>query len=169
MSASSRTGTAGKKQTQKKKRYRRPLILRILGSIGTVLMTTFLSFFLLFAVTGTICAIAATMYITNYMENTTPVSIQELSNTGATNIYEMNKETGEYEAVYTVQSEQKRIPVKLEQVPQHVRDAFVYGEDERFFEHEGVDFKRTAASFANMILRFWASDQGVASLSNKID
>ena len=168
MSASSRTGTAGKKQTQKKKRYRRPLILRILGSIGTVLMTTFLSFFLLFAVTGTICAIAATMYITNYMENTTPVSIQELSNTGATNIYEMNKETGEYEAVYTVQSEQKRIPVKLEQVPQHVRDAFVYGEDERFFEHEGVDFKRTAASFANMILRFWASDQGGSTITQQL-
>ncbi|MBQ5338031.1 MAG: transglycosylase domain-containing protein [Oscillospiraceae bacterium] len=168
MSASSRTGTAGKKQTQKKKRYRRPLILRILGSIGTVLMTTFLSFFLLFAVTGTICAIAATMYITNYMENTTPVSIQELSNTGATNIYEFNKEKGEYEVVYYVQSEQKRIPVTLDQVPQHVRDAFVYGEDERFYEHEGVDFKRTAASFANMILRFWASDQGGSTITQQL-
>ena len=168
MSASSRTGTAGKKQTQKKKRYRRPLILRILGSIGTVLMTTFLSFFLLFAVTGTICAIAATMYITNYMENTTSVSIQELSNTGETNIYEFNKEKGEYEVVYYVQSEQKRIPVTLDQVPQHVRDAFVYGEDERFYEHEGVDFKRTAASFANMILRFWASDQGGSTITQQL-
>ena len=158
MSASNRSEAAGKKQGTKKRRYRRPLILRVLSSVGTVLMTTFLSFFLLFAVTGTICAIAATMYITNYMENTTPISIQDLEISGATNIFETKKD-GELELVYHVQSEQKRIPVTLDQVPQHVRDAFVYGEDERFYEHEGVDFKRTAASFANMILKFWVVRQ----------
>lgn len=167
MSASIRSEAAGKKQGTKKRRYRRPLILRVLSSIGTVLMTTFLSFFLLFAVTGTICAIAATMYITNYMENTTPISIQDLEISGATNIFETKKD-GELELVYHVQSEQKRIPVTLDQVPQHVRDAFVYGEDERFYEHEGVDFKRTAASFANMILKFWASDQGGSTITQQL-
>ena len=119
MSASIRSEAAGKKQETKKRRYRRPLILRVLSSIGTVLMTTFLSFFLLFAVTGTICAIAATMYITNYMENTTPISIQDLEISGATNIFETKKD-GELELVYHVQSEQKRIPVTLDQVPQHL-------------------------------------------------
>ena len=60
-----------REKKQKKKRHRKPLVLRILGSIGSVILTTFLSFFLLFAVTGTICAIAATIYITNYMETRT--------------------------------------------------------------------------------------------------
>ena len=167
MSASRRSEPSKKKQTIKKKVYRRPLILRILSSIGTILLTTFLSFFLLFAVTGTICAVAATMYITNYMENTTTISIQELTISGATNIYEMDAE-GNPVLAYNVQSETKRIPVPLDEIPQHVRDAFVYGEDERFYEHEGVDFKRTAASFANMILKFWATDQGGSTITQQL-
>lgn len=152
---------------KRKKLRRKPLILRILGSIGTIILTTFLSFFLLFAVTGTICAIAATIYITNYMENTTSVSIQELSVSSATNIYETNAE-GELEVVYSVQSEVQRIPVELSEVPQHTRDAFVYGEDKNFYSHEGVDFKRTAGSFANMILNFWNSDQGGSTISQQL-
>ncbi len=167
MSASTHSGTAGKKQTNQKKVYRRPLILRILSTIGTVLLTTFLSFFLLFAVTGTICAIAATMYMTDYMDKTTPISIQELTVSGATNIFQLDSD-GNYVKVWQQESEQKRIPVELEQIPQHTRDAFVYGEDERFYEHEGVDFKRTAASFANMILRFWSSDQGGSTITQQL-
>lgn len=169
MRVSNRSGStkSAAQQPAPKKRRRKPLILRILGSVGTVLLTTFLSFFLLFAVTGTICAIAATMYVTNYMENTTTISIQDLEISGATNIYETDKD-GNYVPVYTVQSEQKRIPITLDQVPQHVRDAFVYGEDERFYEHEGVDFKRTAASFANMILKFWSSEQGGSTITQQL-
>ncbi len=167
MSASTHSGAAGKKQTNQKKVYRRPLILRILSTIGTVLLTTFLSFFLLFAVTGTICAIAATMYMTDYMDKTTPISIQELTVSGATNIFQLDSD-GNYVKVWQQESEQKRIPVELEQIPQHTRDAFVYGEDERFYEHEGVDFKRTAASFANMILRFWSSDQGGSTITQQL-
>lgn len=146
---------------------RKPLILRICNAIGTTVLTTVLSFLLLFIVTGTICAVAATIYVTHYMENTTSVSIQELTTSYATNIYETNAQ-GELEVVYTVQAEIKRKPVDLEQIPQHTRDAFVYGEDERFYEHEGVDYKRTVASFANMILKFWATDQGGSTITQQL-
>ncbi|MBN1831952.1 MAG: PBP1A family penicillin-binding protein, partial [Deltaproteobacteria bacterium] len=37
-------------------------------------------------------------------------------------------------------SEERRILVSLDQVPQYLIDAFVAAEDPRFFEHEGVDF-----------------------------
>ena len=37
-------------------------------------------------------------------------------------------------------SEERRILVSLDQVPQHLINAFVASEDPRFFEHEGVDF-----------------------------
>ena len=152
---------------QKKRSHSRPLILRVLGSIGSVILTTFLSFLLLFAVTGTICAIAATVYITDYMESTTSVSITELTTSYATNIYETDSD-GELVNVYSVQNELQRIPITLDEVPQHVRDAFVYGEDERFYMHEGVDYKRTAASFANMILHFWNSEQGGSTITQQL-
>lgn len=37
-------------------------------------------------------------------------------------------------------SEQRRIVISLDQVPQHLIHAFVAAEDARFFEHEGIDF-----------------------------
>lgn len=171
MSVSTRTRrpSSGRKQSsgKRKKSNRKPWILRFLRGTGTVILTTFLSLFLLFAVTGTICAIAATIYVTNYMESTQKVSITELSASFETNIWERDKK-GKWVKAYTVPSEIKRLPVDLERIPQHVRDAFVYGEDERFYSHEGVDYKRTAASFANMILKFWATDQGGSTITQQL-
>ena len=56
------TETAGQSPQRKKKKRRRrtPLILRIFKKIGSVILVSFLSFFLLFLITGTICGIAAT-------------------------------------------------------------------------------------------------------------
>ena len=35
--------------------------------------------------------------------------------------------------------EQRRIPVTYEQIPEIVRHAFLAAEDDRFFEHHGID------------------------------
>src|SRR5699024_9417482 len=37
--------------------------------------------------------------------------------------------------------DQYRIPVDLEEVPNHVKDAFIAIEDKRFYSHSGVDFR----------------------------
>lgn len=159
------TTTQSPKKQKKKRRL--PLVLRILHSIGTVILTTFLSFFLFFCVTGIICGVAAVSYVLNYMESTTSVSIQEMTMSYSTHIYAYMP-NGEEEVIYTVDNEVQRIPVEIEDVPQHVRDAFVYGEDERFYSHEGIDYKRTAASFANMILHFWSTDQGGSTITQQL-
>ncbi|MCQ2433780.1 MAG: penicillin-binding protein [Oscillospiraceae bacterium] len=157
-------------EKKKKKNRRTPWIVRALRSLGTVILTTFLSFFLFFCVTGIICGIAATTYVLNYMESTNTVSIQEMTMSFSTHIYAHlpENEEGEYTAIYTVDNEVQRIPVEIEDIPQHVRNAFVYAEDERFYSHEGVDYKRTAASFANMILHFWSSEQGGSTITQQL-
>ena len=164
--SSRRKGSSGK--SHKKKVQRKPLILRFLSGTGTVILTTFLSFFLLFAVTGTICAIAAAIYITNYMDDTQKVSIGELATSYQTNVYEWDKSLDDWVVTYSVQAELQRIPITLDKVPKYTRDAFVCAEDERFYSHEGVDFKRTAASFANMVLHFWNSEQGGSTITQQL-
>jgi len=153
-----------------KKRRRKPFVLRLLGWIGSVILVTFLSFVLLFVVTGSICAIAATAYVVNYMESTTSVSIQELTLSYSTNIYEMG-EDGEWINVYHVNNDVQRIPKTLDEVPDYVVDAFVYGEDERFYQHEGVDFQRTAYVMARFLMRFWDAssfDQGGSTITQQL-
>jgi penicillin-binding protein 1A len=41
---------------------------------------------------------------------------------------------------------ERRSVVRLEQVPQHVIDAFVITEDKRFYRHEGIDYVRIAGA-----------------------
>ena len=162
--------TASTKQAQKKKRRKKPLILRILGSAGTVILVTFLSFVLLFVVTGSICAIAATAYVVNYMESVTSVSIQELTLSYSTNIYEMG-EDGEWIQVYHVNNDTQRLPITLDKVPDYVQWAFVYGEDERFYQHEGVDFQRTGYVFARFVYNILTSgnyDQGGSTITQQL-
>ena len=36
--------------------------------------------------------------------------------------------------------EQRRIPVRYDQIPELVKHAFLAAEDERFFEHHGIDY-----------------------------
>lgn len=45
------------------------------------------------------------------------------------------------ELICTVHGEVNRLPVPLNQVPEHVQQAFVAIEDERFYSHAGVDLK----------------------------
>src|SRR5699024_1367405 len=49
-------------------------------------------------------------------------------------------ETEEGEIIWYLY-DQYRLPVDLEQVPEHVQDSFLAIEDKRFYEHSGVDFR----------------------------
>src|SRR5690554_4662578 len=40
-----------------------------------------------------------------------------------------------------LQGKEKRENINIEDVPAHVKDAFIAIEDERFYEHSGVDIK----------------------------
>ncbi|MFV0517601.1 MAG: transglycosylase domain-containing protein, partial [Aminipila sp.] len=42
-----------------------------------------------------------------------------------------------------VRTNSNRIPVSMDKVPENLAYAFVAIEDERFYEHNGIDFKRT--------------------------
>ena len=45
-------------------------------------------------------------------------------------------------------------PVEFSEIPENLKNAFICIEDKRFFEHNGVDWKRTAGAALNYIFRF---------------
>ncbi len=157
------------KKKKKKSKLRTPI--KILKVSGTVL----LSMIFIIIITGSVFVTALTIYILNYIDTTTPVSLEnvELNFTSrflAENpeFNPLDPESEEFTTYYTLaQDGERRVWVDLENIPKHVRDAFVYSEDERFYSHDGVDFKRTFAAFANMILKFYDSEFGGSTITQQ--
>lgn len=151
-------GSSRKKQKKKKS---------VPKKIFAVVGTTMLSLFLILVITGTIVVTALTVYVLGFMDETADVTIKELENSTNTIVYAEDKD-GNLIQLYAVTNEIQRIPVDLEKIPQHTRDAFVATEDERFYMHEGVDYKRTFAAFANMFMNIYDTQQGGSTITQQL-
>lgn len=135
--------TAPKKKHRKKKKNK---FLLVIQKLFAVIMTTLLSLFLVMVITGTIVATALTVYVLDFMDETTGITIQEMEMSCNSYVYGTDSE-GELVELHKVSNDLQRIPITIDEIPQHVRDAFVYTEDERFYTHDGVDYKRTFTAF----------------------
>lgn len=160
-----------KKNNKKRKKKRAGVPVRVLRVTGTVI----LSMMFILIITCSIFATALTIYVLNYVDSTTPISLDnvELNFTSRflaenPNYNESDPESDQFLTYYTLaQNGERRVWADLEQIPKHVRDAFVYSEDERFYSHDGVDFKRTLAAFANMILHFYDNEFGGSTITQQ--
>ncbi len=53
--------------------------------------------------------------------------------------------------IYTTLSEERRIPININYIPEHTQKAFIAIEDNRFYEHMGVDFRGTARAVVSTL------------------
>lgn len=67
-------------------------------------------------------------------------------------IYAYNKESGEYEEIRQLAAVENRVWAEYNEIPQNLINATVAIEDKRFWEHDGVDWKRTVGACANMFI-----------------
>jgi penicillin-binding protein 1A len=56
--------------------------------------------------------------------------------------------------------ERRRIPIVFEDVPEHVIDAFIAAEDQRFFAHPGIDYRGILRAFTQLLLTGEVSSGG---------
>lgn len=54
-------------------------------------------------------------------------------------------------SIYTTLSEERRIPVTLDKIPKHTQKAFIAIEDNRFYEHGGIDYRGTLRALVSTI------------------
>lgn len=78
--------------------------------------------------------------------NTKPDLVQDIRPSASSHIYDINGVE-----IANVHATENREPVKLSQIPQNLQDAFIAVEDNRFYEHMGVDPRGIArAAYANL-------------------
>ena len=158
-----------RKKSSKKKQHSLPFL--IVKKLLMVIATTLLSLFMVLVITGTIVSTALTVYVLDFMDESTNITLQELESASTTYFYANQiNEQGEEELVviHDVKPSFQRIPVTIDKVPQHVRDCFVYTEDENFYTHEGVDYKRTFSAFLNLFIHIYDTEQGGSTITQQL-
>ncbi len=153
---------------KKKKRRKKKAgpVKKTFTIIGTVLLTLIL----IAVISVSIIAAALTVYVMQFRENTPiDIDLDSLDLAYTTFIYAYDDEGNEVELA-NISRAADRIPVSIEKIPRHVRDAFVYIEDERFYEHDGVDWKRTFGAFINELLNsaLYGGRQGGSTITQQL-
>lgn len=124
-----------------------------------------LNVFLVFAIVITVLLLICGFLITVYVINNTEREIDEdvfeaLKTSTASRIYyyESDKSKEKENAVELIGEEiyggYRNRPVEYSQIPKNLINAFVCIEDKRFFEHNGVDWKRTFGAALNYVFKF---------------
>ena len=120
-------------------------------------------------ITGAIVVGAFAIYVLNFVDGTMDVDLDNLKLAETSIVYVKNNETGEYEEYKRFyEAENNRIWVNIEDIPQQLQDAFVAIEDKRFYEHEGVDWRRTAYAFVNMVVNMSTDGQGGSTITQQL-
>ncbi|MBQ2799334.1 MAG: penicillin-binding protein [Ruminiclostridium sp.] len=129
-----------KKKSKKQKNTGLEAAKKVLGVIGT----TFLSLILIVIITICIVATALVVYVMQFADTAFDVDLKNVELSYTSFIY-ANDKNGNIVEIKRLSGDENRIWADMEIIPQHLQDAFTSTEDQRFYEHEGVDWKRTVS------------------------
>ncbi|MBR7071672.1 MAG: transglycosylase domain-containing protein [Clostridia bacterium] len=142
-------------------------------------MKVILTIFLIGIITFSIVVGTFLMYVFTMVDGKMDENLNDLKLNFTTTIY-INDENGnaiEYQRLHGmfnriwVSYDRPLAEAKDESykgIPQNLVNAFVAIEDKRFFSHKGVDWKRTASAFANLILKFNSANYGGSTLTQQL-
>ncbi len=127
-----------------------------------------LSLMLIGIITGCLVVGAFAVYVFNYVDDKVYEDLDEMSLGFTTTIYAPDPDTGEFVEYKRLHGEENRIWVEFDKMPEELLNAFVAIEDKRFRQHQGVDWKRTVAAFANMFIDLYSSNQGGSTITQQL-
>ncbi len=111
-----------------------------------------LSLILIGITTACICGVVFANYINDHLVPISDVDVASITLNLTSKVYAENKETGEYFELETLHGGENRVEVDLADIPLDLQHAFIAIEDDDFYEHNGVDWKRTIGAALNWVL-----------------
>ena len=150
---------------------------RIFSKIGKAigyLFSAILTFVLVCFVTGIIVGCAFAIYVSNYIDPTMDESLLVTATSEqTTKIYYYDFTDRANRIGTAVELEDARIYgaenslwASYDDIPTYLREAFVSIEDERFWTHDGVDWKRTAGAVLEFV--FGSSSYGGSTITQQL-
>ena len=103
-----------------------------------------------------------------YVEDTELIDVENMRLNLTSFVYVTDPDTGEaieYEQLY---DSENRIWVPSSKIPEHLKNAFVAIEDERFYSHSGVDIKRFMGAVIQYITKKGDSSYGGSTITQQL-
>lgn len=119
-------------------------------------------------ITGCLVVGAFAIYVFNFVDDKVYEDLDELALGFTTTIYVEDEASGEFVEYQRMHGEENRIWVDFEKMPEMLKNSFVAVEDQRFRDHQGVDWKRTVGAFANMFIDLYSSNQGGSTITQQL-
>ncbi|MCL2486349.1 MAG: transglycosylase domain-containing protein, partial [Oscillospiraceae bacterium] len=129
---------------------RRPLWKRMVVGLFVFIGRTLATVAVSLVVTGCIVGITALLFVLTKLDRDPGFDINQIKINYASVIFVQNPATGEYDEFKKLHASENREWVDYDQIPQSMKDAVVSIEDKRFWEHNGVDWRRTGFALINM-------------------
>jgi len=164
----------GKKNKRKNKDYKKPKTVR------KKVLKVVLSVFLIFVITMCLVVGSFLIYVFGFIDDNIDVNLYDMDQEYTTTINIKNSDTGNYEEYQRLHGGVNRIWVSYDKtqaeakaptytgIPKMLADSFVAIEDERFYTHGGVDWKRTFGAFLNMFVEIYSSNQGGSTITQQL-
>lgn len=153
-----------KKKTDKHKKEK---VMRAIGNAMTVIGTTISSMLLVLVIMMCIVVTVVTVYILDFKDSSVEINLTETDMKYTSMVYAYNKDGQEVELKRLVK-EQNRIWVDYEDISPNVINAVVAKEDKRFWDHKGVDWRRTVAALLFDVLNTDRAGQGGSTITQQL-
>lgn len=148
-------------------RKKKSTVSKNIGHALTVVGTTISAMLLIFVIMMCIVVTIITVYILDFADNGFTLNLRDAETKFTTVIYGYDEEGHEVE-LKTIAIEQNRFWVDYEDISPHLIHAVIATEDKRFYEHEGVDWRRTVFSLGANVLNSSRAGEGGSTITQQL-
>lgn len=154
-------------QAPKKNAKRKQKVLKGVGNALTVVGTTISSMLLILVIMVCIVVTVVTVYVLEFADNGFDANLKEAEMEFVSFIYAYDADGQEIE-VRRITAGDNRIWVDYEDISPYVIKAIVATEDQHFWEHKGVDWKRTVYALSADVLNLAGKGQGGSTITQQL-
>lgn len=129
---------------------------------------TLLSLFLICIITVCLVAGAFGVYVFAFVDGSIPYDLNNLNLQYTSIVYAYDSDIEQYYEMSSFHGTENRIWVDAKDFSPYLENAIVSIEDKRFYDHEGVDWKRTFSAFLNMFFDFYGDKQGGSTITQQL-
>lgn len=144
-------------------------VFKIIGKFFKVILEALMTLMLVGVISGVVVGCVFFMYIDNYFDPEYDIDGLEFNINQTTTMWYTDRDGHQVQLEEeTLYGSENRTWAQYTDLPQNLVNAFVAVEDKRFFEHNGVDFRRTFSAFVNFFIPISSSYGGGSTITQQL-